>query len=149
MFGPRLLLLVAIGVSANAQAPVGIRVLLGVTDTESTPWDGGVRAQGASAVSIEPWRFEGTMRWMETAGAPRLILPGVSAGANQAAPPPVIANGVVITLSGADSAVLDFETAQGAFQIRTDEIAYGRFVLKLNGRVLADRVPPSTPLAAR
>src|SRR5262249_7290117 len=46
--------------------------------------------------------------------------------------------------SGLDSAVLDFETAQGAFQIRTDEIAYGHFVPKLNGRVLADRIPPST-----
>ena len=60
MFGPRLLFLLAIGVSASAQAPVSIRILLGVTDTESTPWDGGVRAQGTSIVSIEPWRFEET-----------------------------------------------------------------------------------------
>jgi hypothetical protein len=144
MFGPRLLLLVAIGVSASAQAPVSIRVLLGVTDTESAPWDGGVRAQGASIVSVEPWRFEGTdaldgNHWRAATHPARRF-----GGANQGAPPPVVANGVVITLSGADSTALDFETVQGAFQIRTDEVAYGRFVSKLNGRVLADRIPPST-----
>src|SRR6516165_757984 len=112
MFGPRLLLL-GIGMSASAQAPVGIRVLLGVTDTESALWDGGVRAQGASIVSIEPWRFEGSdaldgNRWRAATHPARRF-----AGANQGAPPPVVANGIVITFSGPDSAVLDFETAQG------------------------------------
>jgi hypothetical protein len=144
MFEPRLLLLFAIGVSASAQAPVSIRVLLGATDTESARWDGGVRAKGASIVSLEPWRFEGNdsldgNRWRAATHPARRF-----GGANQGAPPPVVANGVVITLSGPESAVLDFETAQGAFQIRTDEIVYGRFVSKLNGRVLADRIPPST-----
>ena len=59
MFWPRSLLFVAVAASASAQGHVSIRVLLGASDTESTSWDGGVRAQGASIVSIEPWRFEG------------------------------------------------------------------------------------------
>ena len=137
-------MLVVTAVSASAQAPLSIRVLLGATDTESTSWDGGVRAGGASIVSIEPWRFEGTdalngHRWRMSTHAARRSGLGY-----QASGLPVVANGVVITLSGQDPAVLDFETAQGAFRIRTDEIAYGRFVSKLNGRVLADRIPPTT-----
>jgi hypothetical protein len=138
-----LLLLVSVAASAGAQAPVSIRVLLGATDTESIFWDGGARARGASIVSIEPWRFEGTdsvdgNRWRISTRPARRF-----GAANQGAPPPVVANGVVITLSGPDSTTLDFDTPHGAFQIRTDELAYGRFVSKLNGRVLADRIPPT------
>ena len=142
---PRFVLLAAaFAVSANAEPPLSVRVLLGATDTESTSWDGGVRAQGASIASIEPWRFEGAdaltgNRWrMSTHTARRF-----GAAYQQA---PVVANGIVITLAGADAATLDFDTAQGNFQIRTDELALGRFVSKLNGRVLADRIPATTRL---
>ena len=50
-----------------------------------------------------------------------------------------MANGVVITLSG--PATLDFDTPRGPFQLRTEELAYGRFVSRFDGRVLADRIP--------
>ncbi len=148
MFWPRLLLLIAVAASASAQAPVSIRVLLGVTDTESTSWDGGVRAQGASIVSIEPWRFEGNDsidggRWRISTHQVRRF-----AGGNQAAPAPVVANGVVITLSGPDATTLDVDTPRGSFQIRTDELAYGRFVSRLEGRVLADRIPAAAHITA-
>ena len=144
MFWPRSLLLVAVAASASAQGPVSIRVLLGVTDTESASWDGGVRAQGASIVSIEPWRFEGTdaingNRWSISTHPARRF-----GGANQAAPPPVVANGVVITLSG--PATLNFDTPRGPFQLRTEELAYGRFASRLDGRVLADRIPTAARL---
>ena len=147
MLRPQLLVLAAIGLSANAQTPVSIRVLLGATDRESTPWDGGVRTQGASIASIEPWRFEGAdalngNRWRISTHAARRF-----GAANQAQGPPVVANGIVITLSGPDATELQFDTAQGSFQIRTDEVGYGRFVAKLNGRVLADRIPPTSRIA--
>jgi hypothetical protein len=147
MFRPQLLFLIGIGLSAGAQTPVSIRVLLGATDRESASWDGGVRAQGASIASIEPWRFEGTdslngNRWRMSTHAVRRF-----GGGNQAAGAPVVANGVVITLSGPDATELEFDTAQGSFQIRTDEIGYGRFTSKLNGRVLADRIPPTSRIA--
>jgi hypothetical protein len=60
MFSSWLLVLFAVAVSARAEPPVSIRVLLGAIDAESASWDGGVRARGATIVSIEPWRFEGT-----------------------------------------------------------------------------------------
>src|SRR5260370_15580475 len=100
MFSSRLLVLFAVALSARAQGPVSIRVLLGATDAESTVWDGGVRARGASIVSIEPWRFEGTdaldgNRWRASTHPARRF-----GGANQAPAPPVVANGGILTLSG-------------------------------------------------
>src|SRR5260370_36702506 len=147
MFSSRLLVLFAVALSARAQSPVSIRVLLGATDAESASWDGGVRARGATIVSIEPWRFEGTdaldgSRWRISTHPARRF-----GAANQGTQPPVVANGVILTLSGPDSTELEFETAQGNFQIRTDEIAYGPFVSRLNGRVLADRIPPTSRIA--
>ncbi len=44
--------------SLPAQAAVGVRLLLGVTDSESAKWDGSVAAKGARITSIEPWRFD-------------------------------------------------------------------------------------------
>jgi hypothetical protein len=136
--------LFAIAASVAAQTPVSIRVLLGATDTESTSWDGGVTAQGGSIVSVEPWRFEGAdaimgNRWRISTHSARRF-----GGGNQGPEPPVVANGIVITLSGPQTTTLDFTTPQGTFQLTPAEIAYGRFVSKLNGRVLADRIPPTT-----
>src|SRR5207249_576251 len=45
-------------VSAFAQAPIGVRILFGVTDQQSTKWDGSLTARNADVRSIEPWRFE-------------------------------------------------------------------------------------------
>jgi hypothetical protein len=145
MFLPRLLFLCAIAAIASGQTPISIRVLLGATDTESATWDGGVTARGANITVIEPWRFEGTdrldgNRWRVSTHVARRF-----GAANQGVQPPVVANGLVLTLSG--PGVLEFDTAQGNFEIRSDELNYGRLVSKLNGRVLADRTPVTTPVA--
>ena len=145
MVMPRVFIVVAIAATASAQGPVSVRVLLGATDKESKTWDGGVRAQDGNIVSIEPWRFEGAdavdgHRWrMSTHNARRF------GGANQPEAP-VVANGIILTLAG-PNATLDFETAQGNFQVRTDELNYGRFVSKLDGRVLVDRIPVTNRIA--
>ena len=40
---------------ANAQ--IGVRVLLGVTDETSVNWDGSVTADGVRVTRLDPWRF--------------------------------------------------------------------------------------------
>jgi hypothetical protein len=132
-----------IAAAAWAQAPVSVRVLLGTSDKESTVWDGSVRAQGGAITSIEPWRFEGTdaisgETWKMSTHPMRRF-----GGANQTAPAPVVANGLVITVAGETSS-LQFQTAQGNFELRLDEVGWGRGVTKLDGKVWADRVPPAT-----
>src|SRR5215831_15863792 len=145
MVTPRVLIVVALAATASAQGPISVQVLLGATDAESKTWDGGVRSQGGNIVTIEPWRFEGSdaldgNRWrMSTHSARRF------GGANQPEAP-IVANGIILTLAG-PNATLDFETAQGNFQVRTDELSYGRFVSKLDGRVLVDRIPVTNRIA--
>ena len=138
------LTLIAIAAAARAQAPLSVRVLMGTTDRESNKWDGSVRAQGGTIVSIEPWRFEGTDAVTGTSWTMATHEVRRFGGGQQAAPPPVVPNGLVITISGAPSSVLQFTTAQGNFDLRLDEIGYGRGVHKLDGKVFADRIPPAT-----
>ncbi len=42
-----------------AQTPASFRVLLGVTDSASTRWDGTITARQAGNFKAEGWRFEG------------------------------------------------------------------------------------------
>src|SRR6267143_84115 len=105
------LTLFAIATAANAQSPLSVRVLMGTSDTESTTWDGSVRAQSGTIVSVEPWRFEGTdaitgTSW-KMATHPVRRFAGAAA---QGVPPPVVANGVVITLTGDAASTLQFTT---------------------------------------
>jgi hypothetical protein len=132
----------------QAQGLVSIRVLLGITDTESTTWDGSVQAGGASVASIEPWRFEGADKisgssWKMSTHPIRLFNRGTQY--TPAGIANVVANGAIVRLSRASAdTTLKFTTAQGNFDVRLSEIPYGNAVYRLNGRVYADQVPSTT-----
>jgi len=104
--------------STTAQAAVGVRVLLGLTDTESTKWDGGSAARGARIVKVEPWRFEGDdsingNQWRVSTHPIRLF-----GAANAARPTPVVANGVIVFLDGeSDASELSIKTPHGSFTV--------------------------------
>src|SRR4051812_30147440 len=53
-----LALSIAVCATAQQQSGVGVRILLGITDQQSTKWDGSVTVSGAEVRAIEPWRFE-------------------------------------------------------------------------------------------
>ncbi len=139
----RILAVLGIAASAGAQTPVSVRILLGVNDTQSSRWDGSVEARGGRIVSMEPWRFDdgdaitGDSWRMATHPMRRF---GGAAGQGAA---PVVANGVVVNLAADGAASLHVSTAQGNFDLRADELAYGRWTARLNGLVLADRIPTS------
>jgi hypothetical protein len=129
-------------VATALNAQVSVRVLLGIGDAASIRWDGTIAAQGAKIDSIEPWRFEGTdaivgSTWHVSTHPARLF-----AGATPPGPANIVANGLIVNVSGAGSgAQLKVTTAQGDFTISLDEVAYAKPVAKLNGRVLVDRIP--------
>ena len=87
--------------SALAESGVGVRILLGVTDQQSTKWDGAVSVRGAEVRSIEPWRFEpedsisGTS-WKIATHAARLFNNGGQMGLTG---PQIVANGIIVRLS--------------------------------------------------
>src|SRR5438874_13204205 len=97
---------------------VGVRILLGLTDTDVTKWDGSVTARGAQITSVEPWRFEGQdaiqgNSWTASSHGIRLFGGGGQFGLQQA---PHVANGVIVRLAGAPTdAELQITTAQGNF----------------------------------
>jgi hypothetical protein len=138
----RLAILVVCGIALHAQERVSVRILLGVTDTESAVWDGSVQADGAAVESLEPWRFEGAdvisgSSWKASTHQIRLF-GGAAAPGRQ-----VVANGVIAVLSArSEDAIVRVATAQGNFDFRLREIPFGTTAAKLNGRALVDRVPP-------
>src|ERR1700687_3426350 len=51
------MLILVLGLSLPAEAQIGVRVLLGVTDEAAAKWDGSVSAEGARVTRLDPWRF--------------------------------------------------------------------------------------------
>jgi hypothetical protein len=141
-------LLCLLTLSAGAQAAVGVRLILGLTDKTPTKWDGSVSANGARIVGIEPWRFENGdaiegNSWRMSTRPIRLF-----GGANQQATPPVVANGVVVWVEGDENGRLDVVTAAGNFSVRLADIPFGKPAQALGGRAMADRIPGASRIAA-
>ena len=142
-----------------SHAAVAVRVLLGVGDQAETDWSGGVVAQGATIAAVEPWRFDvgdamlPGNRWKMSSRRIRLFgaavtPPAAGAPRLQFAPiTPVVrpfsANGVVVSLTGeTEDSTLEVRTPRGAFSVRLSEIPYGRAKSGLDGKAVAERVPP-------
>ena len=141
--GRRILLLLA--VAAQSYATTGVRLVLGLSDAANIAWDGSVTARGARISSLEGWRFEGNdailpdNSWRLAIHAIRLFGSGAQA--------PAVANGVVVWLEGEQpDAQLDVKTAQGNFTVRLSAIPWGTMVHALDGRAMADRIPPAARL---
>jgi len=141
------LLMLAAGLSAEPQSAAGVRLVLGLTDKSGTKWDGSVSAEGARITAVDPWRFEGDdavldgNSWRVSTHPIRLF-----GGARDGAPP-VVANGVIVWLAGAgESTELKVKTAQGDFTVRLADIPYGKIQHALEGRAMADRVPPAAQI---
>lgn len=139
-------LAVLFAIGSALQAAVGVRVVLGLTDRTETKWDGSVTAQGGRVTAIEGWRFEqgdqvtGTS-WAASTHRIRLF------GGGRQGQPPFTANGIVAWIDGeSESTVLSFQTAQGNFSVKLADIPFGKRAMALDGRVMADRVPPATQM---
>src|ERR1700676_1057533 len=137
----------------HAQTAVGVLLLLGLTDTADTKWDGSVSARAGRIAEIEPWRFEGgdairgTDSWIISTHEVRLFGGRGLFGQNNAIPH--VANGVILRLlDTTENTEIDVKTAQGDFTIRLRDIPYGKPANALNNRVMADRVPPFLQLAS-
>ena len=129
----------AVAITASAQNAAGVRILMGLTDTESTKWDGSVLARGGEITAIEPWRFEGDdaidglSGWKASTHAIRLF---------NAVRPPLVANGVIVHLANMQpGARVEVSSTQGEFSFRLEDIPYGQAETLLRGRVMVDRVP--------
>jgi hypothetical protein len=123
------------------------RILLGMTDTKSTPWNGSLSVSRGSITRLEPWRFDeddvlsGESTWALSTHPMRVFGPQ--------APRPVVANGVVATFRNliVESEVR-VETVQGTFSFRPADLPFGTVGRFLDERVAVDRVPASTQVTS-
>ena len=136
-----------LGVQAQAQTAESFRVLLGVTDSAPTRWDGTITVRNGGSYNLQPWRFEGvdaisgSVFHLSTHPV-RLFNGGGAAGAT------VVANGfIVIANQVTESTEFSLTTAQGDFTFRAADLVYGDGLYKLSGRVYIDRVPASQRLS--
>ena len=137
------ILLVLLAYIPLAAADFGVRLILGLGDTTGMRWDGSATARNATIASIEPWRFDendalsGANAW-KISTHPIRLFGGVAAGSR-----PIVANGVILWLTGAgESTEIFVKTAQGDLTIRAADIPYGKRVFALGTRAIADRIPP-------
>lgn len=129
--------------SVSAQGPTGVRLVLGLTDTAETRWDGSATVRGATITSMDPRRFESSDALLENNAWRVSTHPIRLFGGQIQVPRPVVANGVILWLDRSGEDVeLTISTAQGNFTLRLGDIPYGRARHALNGRAMADRVPP-------
>ena len=138
---------------ALAQTPraVGVRILLGVTDTQSKTWDGSLTVRGGRLEKLEPWRFEGQdsiagSEWKMTTHSAELFLGGIFYAAPASS---IVPNGIVAQLSDAqEDSEIQVKSAQGDFSFRLSQIPFGRPFSALNGMAMVDRIPASTQLTS-
>jgi hypothetical protein len=135
---------------AAAEEETAFRILFGMTDRESTKWDGALAVSPGAIARIEPWRFDEDDKIEESSAATARWKISTRQGRAFAAQPqrPVVANGVIVAFRNLTSASeVSVETAQGKFSFRPVDLPYGKTVKLLEGRVMVDRVTASERIA--
>ncbi|MCI0338462.1 MAG: hypothetical protein L0226_12870 [Acidobacteria bacterium] len=130
------------------------RILLGLTDTQSTKWDGSLSVTQGVVARVEPWRFDLDDRLSPVAPNSIQVRWTISThnarafGGQNPTQQPIVANGVIATFRNINaSSEVSVETPQGNFTFRPIEFSYGKAVKFLDGRALVDRVPASVGVA--
>jgi hypothetical protein len=136
---------------------IGVRIRFGLTDKEPKKWDGTISVAPGKIERLDGWRFEGADQVQGTTGwkastrsltvrrtnNPKKAGKGRGGNANMAD------NGVILLLTEvSENSVVKVKTAQGDFDFKLADAAYGDFVEKLNGAVDIERVAASRPLTS-
>src|SRR5262245_18595850 len=136
---------------AAAEEEAAFRILFGMTDRESTKWDGSLAVSPGAIARVEPWRFDEDDKIEESSAASARWKVSTRQGRAFGAQPqrPVVANGVIISFRNLTSASeVSVETGQGKFSFRPADLPYGKVIKPLDSRVMVDRVTASARIAA-
>ena len=151
MIRPTFALIGILMAAGSAQAAVSVRILLGVTDTASTVWDGDVSARGARITAVEPWRFDENDailpgdRWRMSSRPARAFTGSERSKAAGPRVGPMAPNGVLIQLADeAESSELEVRTPKGRFTFKLSDVPYGTRKNYLQGAAHVERVPAWT-----
>jgi hypothetical protein len=138
---------------------LSVRLLLGVGDERVDRWDGRVSIDRGEVVAVDGYRFragdatDGRAAWkakshlIRKGGPAKAVRAKIVAKGPSTFGPEVAPNGVVVDLKAAGDATLSVETSQGQFRVPLADLADGGMRRHLDGRVIAQRVPPRAPIA--
>jgi hypothetical protein len=150
------ILFIASTLSSSA-SEMGVRIRFGLTDKEPTKWDATVSVAPGKIERIDGWRFQqtdevqGTTGWKASTRSltvRRSNNPKKAAKKGRGGNSNMADNGVILLLTDvAENSVVKVKSAQGSFEFKPGEIAYGKFVEKLDGAVDIERVAASRPLS--
>ncbi len=145
-------------VFAASSAEVGLRVRLGLNDKEPAKWDGTINLDSGQVTQITGWRFadgdvvQDTKGWNcstrhQPVPAARKLAQRAGKRAGAAPLGPMLDNGVIVTLADAtDESRIEVKTAQGGFDFRLGDVAFGKPLTELKGAVSVERIVPATRL---
>ena len=157
MLKPLCTLLALVVASPLLASEMGVRLRFGLTDKEPKTWDATLSVTPGRIERIDGWRFQdgdevqGTTGWkassrpltVRRSNNPKKAAKGRGGTGNMAD------NGVILLLTDvSESSVVKVKSEQGNFTFQLSEIAYGRFVEKLDGAVDVERVAASRPLTS-
>jgi hypothetical protein len=134
-----------------------VRLLLGVGDQAVRSWNGRVALDRGEVVSVEGYRFRkgdlvtGRDSWEAKSHSIRKAAPKAAqktVGGPSTYGATVTANGVLVSLKAPDDVTLSVQTERGNAQITLADLSRGAPRTYLEGRLVAQRVPPSVPLVA-
>ncbi len=135
---------------------VGIRIRFGLTDTQPRKWDADISVSPGKIERIDGWRFQatdevqGTTGWKASTRSlsvrrtnnPKKAGKGRGGNANMAD------NGVILLLTDVTpNSMVKVKSAPGNFEFKLGDLAYGKFLEKLDGAVDIERVAASRPLS--
>ena len=130
------------------------RIGLGVGDSEATTWDGKVSLERGRIQKLEGWHFEksdgilsgnGWRASTRASVARPMKLPFTQW--RDAAQPPILPNGVIVTAEGPREDEVRVETAQGNFAFSLRDLRLGGKLPFLNGRAEVEGMPAATLVA--
>lgn len=140
---------------------IAVRVLLGVGDASPQDWGGSASVDRGEIVALDGYRFRkgdhlsGPTSWDAKT---RLIRKAAVAKKKAAAiakqevggpstyGATVTPNGVIVTLKSPEDATLSIQTKAGVIPVKLADLATGGPRTYLDGKVIAQRVPPTIPL---
>ena len=157
MLKPLCAVLVFVSVLPVLASDVGVRIRFGLTDKEPKKWDAAISVAPGKIERIDGWRFQdgdavqGETGWkastrpltVRRSNNPKKAGKGKGGNANMAD------NGVILLLTGVnETSRVKVKSEQGDFDFQLADIAYGKFIEKLDGAVDIERVAASRPLSS-
>ncbi|MFQ6133934.1 MAG: hypothetical protein ACE5R4_17965, partial [Armatimonadota bacterium] len=125
-------------------------VKFGLKDKEATKWDGSVSLSAGRVIKVEGWHFDKEDKALSASSWQASTRPKVQRklrpdelarrGGRPLPPPPIIPNGVIITVAAPAEAVAEVKLAQGNFSVKLSDLAWGKRLAQLQGNASVERV---------